>query len=617
MGDVAESYRQAFRFLAPFLLTHIALRLVSAAIVLPLIGVLLALTLKFSDQTALTDQDIARFIFTPAGAVGALLIGSAVIAAMTLDVAVMTATIRSGDRRPAAALSAGVAFAVRSAPVLLAVAAGLLLRIVAMAMPFLAVCGVLYVRWLSTYDINYYLTYRPPEFLTAVGLIALVLAALTLVLLDRLTGWALVLQRVLFERSGTNAAFRESRALMKGRRIKLIKILVLWLAVRLTAGAAISAATAFALAYAPALGRQSLASAAIAVLVFLAASLAATTTLSAWSNGALAKLLFDLYRRVSDGRAFDRGENGPSSGTGRSAALMVGGFATIGVLSLGSIGTVVAFSERIKADADVVVIGHRGAAASRPENSMASVRKAIEDGADWVEIDVQESADGEVVVAHDSDFMKSAGNPLKVWDATLRDLDRIDIGSWFDPAYSDERTPLLRDVLLAAKGRSRVIIELKYYGYDVDLENRVIAVVEETGMADSIATMSLKYPAVQKMRALRPEWRTGVLAATAIGDLSGLDGDFLAVSLTMVSPYLVRRAESAGKDVYAWTVNDAATMSRMISMGVGGLITDEPELARRVIVERNALPTIARLALWISDSFGVTFDRLANEVVEQ
>jgi glycerophosphoryl diester phosphodiesterase len=58
-------------------------------------------------------------------------------------------------------------------------------------------------------------------------------------------------------------------------------------------------------------------------------------------------------------------------------------------------------------------------------------------------------------------------------------------------------------------------------------------------------------------------------------------------------------------------------MSRMISMGVGGLITDEPKLARRVIVERNALPTISRLALWISDSFGVTFDRLSGEVVEQ
>ncbi|MDW4551213.1 glycerophosphodiester phosphodiesterase family protein [Defluviimonas sp. D31] len=601
----------------PFLLTHIVLRLVSVAIVLPLIGMLLALMLNFSDQTALTDQDIARFLATPAGAIGALLIGSAVIAAMTLDVAVMMATIRSGERRPMAALSAGVGFAIRSAPALLTVAAGLLLRIVAMAMPFLAVCGILYITSLSTYDINYYLTYRPPEFLTAVVLIAVVLAAMAFLLLDRLTGWTLVLQKVLLEGRGTNEAFRESRALMKGRRVELVKVLALWLAVRLAVGTVISAATAFALAYAPALGRESLASAATAVLIVLALSLAATTLLNAWSNGALAQLLSDLHDRVSGGRAVPQDASRVQSGTGRATAFVLVGAAVIGVLSVGSIGTVLALAERIRADADVAVIGHRGAAAARPENSMASVLKAIEDGADWVEIDVQESADGEVIVAHDSDFMKSAGNPLKVWDATTDDLGQIDIGSWFDPAYSGERTPLLRDVLLAAKGRSRVIIELKYYGHDVDLENRVIAIVEETGMADSIATMSLKYPAVQKMRAQRPEWRTGVLAATAVGDLTGLEGDFLAVSLTMVSPMLIRRAESAGKDVYVWTVNDAATMSRMISMGVGGLITDEPKLARRVIVERNALPTISRLALWISDSFGVTFDRLSGEVVEQ
>jgi len=93
--------------------------------------------------------------------------------------------------------------------------------------------------------------------------------------------------------------------------------------------------------------------------------------------------------------------------------------------------------ERIDADSDVAIIGHRGAAGSRPENTMAAVERAIADGADWVEVDVQETADGEVVVVHDSDFMKAAGISLKDWDATLQNLAGIDIGSRFDAVYAD------------------------------------------------------------------------------------------------------------------------------------------------------------------------------------
>ncbi|MEY8838022.1 glycerophosphodiester phosphodiesterase family protein, partial [Cribrihabitans sp. XS_ASV171] len=221
---------------------------------------------------------------------------------------------------------------------------------------------------------------------------------------------------------------------------------------------------------------------------------------------------------------------------------------------------------------------------------------------------VQETADGVVVVIHDSDFMKLAGVPTKVWNATMSDLDDIDIGSWYGPDFAEERTPTLGDVLAAAKGRSKVIIELKYYGHDQDLENRVVELVEEMGMADQVAIMSLKYPAVQKMRKLRPDWRTGVLAATAVGDLIGLEGDFIAVSSGRVTPALLRSAERAGKDVYAWTVNDPVEMSRLVSMGVDGLITDHPGLAREVLAFRADLSPTGRLLLWFASAIQLDLD---------
>ena len=116
------------------------------------------------------------------------------------------------------------------------------------------------------------------------------------------------------------------------------------------------------------------------------------------------------------------------------------------------------------------------------------------------------------------------------------------------------------------------------------------------------------------MHALRPDWPYGVLAATAIGNLAALEADFLAVNTGQVSLRLILKAHAQGKKVYAWTVDDPLTMSRMISMGVDGLITNEPALARTVMEARNALSAPERLLVWLSDQFRLrSFDLVAEE----
>jgi len=212
--------------------------------------------------------------------------------------------------------------------------------------------------------------------------------------------------------------------------------------------------------------------------------------------------------------------------------------------------------------------------------------------------------DGEVVVVHDSDFMKLAGVDLKVWDGTLEQIRDIDIGSWFDPQFSAERVPTLAEALEEAKGKTRVVIELKYYGHDQQLEQRVVDIVEQLGMTDEVAIMSLKYEGVQKIRALRPDWTIGLLSAKAIGDLTSLDVDFLAVAMGMASPGFVRRSHEQGKQVFVWTVNDAVSLSRMMSLGVDGVISDEPALAREVIADRAGLNSAERLLMHTAILFG-------------
>jgi glycerophosphoryl diester phosphodiesterase len=199
--------------------------------------------------------------------------------------------------------------------------------------------------------------------------------------------------------------------------------------------------------------------------------------------------------------------------------------------------------------------------------------------------------------------MKLSGIDLKVWDGTLDEIRKIDVGSWFDARFVDQRVPTLAEVLEASKGKARVIIELKYYGHAQQLEQRVIDIVEATEMTPNVAIMSLEYSGILKIRALRPTWTIGLLSATAIGDLTQFDTDFLAASKGMVTPRFVRTAHGAGKEVYVWTINDPVSLLRMIIYGVDGVITDEPEMIRRTMTALSTLSTTQQLLVFSSIFF--------------
>ncbi|MCA9005943.1 MAG: hypothetical protein KDA70_11795, partial [Planctomycetaceae bacterium] len=267
--------------------------------------------------------------------------------------------------------------------------------------------------------------------------------------------------------------------------------------------------------------------------------------------------------------------------------------AVIGVLIAALIGYTSLQSLEIKEDPQIMA--HRGASKAAPENSLAAFQQAIDDKADWIELDVQETSDGKVVVVHDSDFMKLAGNPLKVWDAAFDDLTDVDIGSSFDPSFSDERVPTLAEVLQLCKDKVGVIIELKYYGHDQQLEQRVADIVEDAGMADQIMVMSLKPEGIAKMKALRPEWKCGLLLSVHVGNLKNIPADFLAVNAKFATRNFVNRAHQADKPVYVWTVDDPAMMSQMMNRGVDGILTNVPALAKQVLSERAEMTTSERL----------------------
>jgi glycerophosphoryl diester phosphodiesterase len=263
----------------------------------------------------------------------------------------------------------------------------------------------------------------------------------------------------------------------------------------------------------------------------------------------------------------------------------------------------------------VSVIAHRGSAATAPENTLAAFRLAVEQGADFVELDVQESADGEVVVVHDADLMRVGRSPLKIWETDAADLRAIDIGSHAGPHFAGERVPTLAEVLAVCKGRSRVIVELKSYGHDRSLEEKVVSIVEAAGAENDTIFMSLNHDMVRTIKQLRPAWRAGVLVATAIGDLTSLGADFLAVEARLATRALVRQAHREGQEVYVWTVNDPAWMLAAMSNGVDGLITDKPDVAREVVARRGGMSDAQRVLVALLVRLGARTEALAAEDV--
>ena len=331
--------------------------------------------------------------------------------------------------------------------------------------------------------------------------------------------------------------------------------------------------------------------------------------ISVASTVAFAEMLFQFHTFSGNAGAFaDDLDFGVDHKTTRSARFKITArrlvLALVAGLVIAAI-TGVAFLKSFDIDDRTIIAAHRGGAADAPENTLAAIELAIVNGADFVEIDVQETADGVVVVIHDSDLKKVAGVDLKIWEATMEKLANIDIGSRFAPEFKDQRVPTLNQVLQLCRDRVRVIIELKYYGHTQSLEQKVVDLVELNGMESQIVVMSLKSEGLQKMKQIRPTWTCGLLTAKAIGNLTTTEFDFLAVSGKMATREFIRSAHDAGKEVYVWTINDALTMSQMIGCGADCLITDKPKLARSILEHRDRLSPVERLLSQLSSFFGL------------
>jgi glycerophosphoryl diester phosphodiesterase len=441
-----------------------------------------------------------------------------------------------------------------------------------------------------------------------------IVATLAALVVRTITRWALALPLVLFEDVRPRHALGESARRSAGARIVIGTVLAAW---AIVASALLTAATML-----PDVIGRSLApsfSGSLGLLLTFIMALALVwgvlgLAAAVFNASVFALVVVRLYLRVGEPKA-SRIPGAETMEESRTTVLLPAP-ARIGVVVIAALalaGVVLLAIIVAGRNQQVVVIAHRGSSETAPENTLAAFRLAVEQRADFVELDVQESLDGEVIVMHDADLMRVGRSPLKVWEGNAADLRAVDIGSFTGPQFASERVPTLAEALDACKGRSRVIVELKSYGHDQQLEEKVAAIVEAAGMVNDTIFMSLDHGMVRRMKMLRPQWRVGVLVAKAIGDLTSLEADFYAVEARIATRSMVRQAHRAGRDVYVWTVNDPAWMLSAMSHGVDGLITDRPEVARQVVARRAGMSDAQRILVALLVRLGARTEVLARE----
>lgn len=236
-----------------------------------------------------------------------------------------------------------------------------------------------------------------------------------------------------------------------------------------------------------------------------------------------------------------------------------------------------------------IVIGHRGCIYDT-ENTLPAFEAAAEAGADFVELDVQLSADGIPVVLHDANLWRLAGQNLNVADLTAEELGAVGLTA---SGYATETRyiPTLEQVLQwvqADAARPGLLVELKPSGDDAaELTEAVQSLVEAYDLGHRLLFMSQDYPSMAALQQAHPDWWVGYCAYASAGDLDDgiwrYDIDFLAVEESMVSNQLARLAREAELPLYVWSVYDSDKMLQYLQMGVTGLITDFPDIARTVV----------------------------------
>ena len=251
--------------------------------------------------------------------------------------------------------------------------------------------------------------------------------------------------------------------------------------------------------------------------------------------------------------------------------------------------------------AQVTIVAHRGASGVAPENTLAAVEAAAGTGADLVEVDVQRSADGVLVMMHDTTLTRTTNveevfpdrDSYALADFTFDELRQLDAGSWFDESFAGEPIPTLDEVIGALPAGMGLLLEVKspelYPGLAEDIAQALDAwpgLVNANARAQRLVVQSFDWDFIRAYHELQPNVAVGLLGGPPsdeeLVEFSSFV-DQINPSHTAIDAAAIERIHELGMTVNVYTVNDPERMGELIDLGVDGIITNYPALLTDVL----------------------------------
>ncbi|RDB42318.1 glycerophosphodiester phosphodiesterase [Halomonas sp. DQ26W] len=602
--DVLRSLREHLR---PLVAYHLFFTLLASSLLLPTVAWTLTGLLGRISQPVITNAELLDLLLTPTGILWSLAAIAMIFVVLFLQQAglILVAVRRRDNHYQLAFIALWQTF--RRAPGLIGLVVFQVGAHLLLLLPLVLLLGWFYELIIGGMDSYYVLRVRPPEYWQYLAIATPLVMAWAFVAATLYFRWILALPIVTLEQKSPLAALARSRELTRDRKghVALVVLVLLLVIIALP----FIASWIFDRIFTPMLWWLPERNAVLipAMLAYVTGYVLVTLAITFIGIAANALLSACLYLRL----AHQEPRPTPPPPDAHPGRLAWGVELGVVLFALAQAWWIV---NSFELRDDVTNIAHRGSSMAAPENTLAAIEQALMDRADYVEIDVKITADGEVVLYHDRSLQRLTGDPRNVRDLTLEELQAFDVGSWFGDAFIGERIPSLDEALQAVRGRSALMIDMKPDpGGELALVEAVLESIRreaaareqcfdmlspapsttrcgDPGVMGETRVAAMSPRVVQMVKEREPELRVTLLAQLVMpGTLERRGFDALGLRHNRITDNEIRLARELGYEVHAWTVNDRGRMSQLIDLGVDAIITDYPDRLTELMQDRREL----------------------------
>ncbi|QQN84241.1 glycerophosphoryl diester phosphodiesterase membrane domain-containing protein [Bacillus toyonensis] len=258
-------------------------------------------------------------------------------------------------------------------------------------------------------------------------------------------------------------------------------------------------------------------------------------------------------------------------------------FISVYIVGIITAGMVVAFIVTFISNSykEPIIMAHRGYISKGVENTKEAVQGAIDAKADYAEIDVLQTKDGELAVIHDLKLKRLANANVHVSDLTMDELRQLTLSQ---DGFSGQISTL-DEIIKLAKGKIKLNIEVKLHGGEKDFVNKVLKAIKDNEFEKQCVIQTLHYPLIKEFKRANSDIKVGYILYASRANLKNVKADFYVAEEYMLNKKLVKEARKLNKPIYVWTVNDMESLKVYYKLNVDGIITDYPEDARETIKE--------------------------------